>query len=145
MLEKVTWLWQLPIRTLLGDGPVRTVVLARTASTSSMRAARIFPRSPLHRQIHAVDSQEIGNKFPVFAVKSSILIDIEGLERTMSDATLLVAARGMLWPSNSGAEAAVRILADRDIPAAGQFGGVPLPAASVLPRAQAPAKMAIAA
>ncbi|ESW89049.1 hypothetical protein X772_10045 [Mesorhizobium sp. LSJC280B00] len=92
-----------------------------------------------------MNSQEIGNKFPVFAVKSSILIDIEGLERTMSDATLLVAARGMLWPSNSGAEAAVGILANGDIPAAGQFGGAPLAAASVLPRAQAPAKMAIAA
>ncbi|MER9416049.1 hypothetical protein NKI95_08690 [Mesorhizobium sp. M0306] len=104
-----------------------------------------FPFSPLHRQTHAVDSQEIGNKFPVFAVKSSILIDIEGLERTMNDATLLVAARGMLWPSNSGAEAAVGILAGRDISVAGQFGGVPLAAASVPPRAQAPAKMAIAA
>ncbi|MER9214010.1 hypothetical protein NKI54_18305 [Mesorhizobium sp. M0663] len=62
----------------------------------------------------------------------------------MSDATLLVAARGMLWPSNSGAETAVGILADGDIPAAGQFGGTPLAAASVLPKAQAPAKMAIA-
>ncbi|MER8409440.1 MULTISPECIES: hypothetical protein [unclassified Mesorhizobium] len=110
-----------------------------------MRATTIFPFSPLHRQIHAVDGQEIGIKFPVFAVKSSILIDIEGLERTMSDATLLVAARGMLWPSNSGAEAAVGILADRDIPAAGPFAGAPFAAASVLPRAQAPAKMAIAA
>lgn len=63
----------------------------------------------------------------------------------MSDATLLVAARGMLWPSNSGADAAVGILADRDIPAAGQFAGVPSAVAPVLARAQAPAKMAIAA
>ncbi|MER9442595.1 hypothetical protein NKI79_14505 [Mesorhizobium sp. M0340] len=61
----------------------------------------------------------------------------------MSDATLLVAVRGMLWPSNSGADAAVGILADRDIPAAGQFAGVPSAAAPVL--ARAPAKMAIAA
>ncbi|TIT21721.1 MAG: hypothetical protein E5W70_15625 [Mesorhizobium sp.] len=104
-----------------------------------------FPFSRLHRQTRAVDSQEIGNEFPVFAVKSSILIDIEGLERTMSDATLLVAARGMLWPSNSGAEAAVGILAGRDIPAASQFAGMPLAAAPVLARAQAPAKMATAA
>ncbi|MER9268383.1 hypothetical protein NKI63_28290 [Mesorhizobium sp. M0410] len=104
-----------------------------------------FPVFALHRQTRAVNRQEIGNKFPVFAVKSSILIDIEGLERTMIDATLLIAVRGMLWPSNSGAEAAVGILADRDIPATGQFAGVPFAAAPVLARAQAPAKMAIAA
>ncbi|MER9961253.1 hypothetical protein NKJ72_09860 [Mesorhizobium sp. M0045] len=63
----------------------------------------------------------------------------------MIDATLLVAVRGMLWPSNSGAEAAVGILADRDIPAAGQVAGVPFAAAPVLARAQAPTRMAIAA
>ncbi|MER9970685.1 hypothetical protein [Mesorhizobium sp. M0060] len=63
----------------------------------------------------------------------------------MSDDTLLIAARSMHWPSKSRVEAAAGILADRDIPVAGRFAGVPLAEASVLPRAQAPAKMAIAA